>query len=356
MFRQPPTSRTQLRIVLGDHPFLEIFTEMHIESTSLSNDQLKSSLIPLVFQREALLSADPQLDATDENNLPPEVQMRSSRQRASSTTAKTPKRKFSLASPSSPEKFSPSSGAKRNSALLRHDEIDPIHLKGTEMWPLADEHGRPSNRDIGAGWVPIYISQCSTINNPIFEDDRHVIVTDHHIHVTKPLIREKTDDYRTAFEFSIRISRIVEVLSGNSTHFFFQQVFPEVTIKFQEMKLIKPPGQRIPLKNYSVANSVSTLVLRTSRRAWQLPLYISRAQTNSNIRSLYSTAAYHDLQDVRDFEHLERRLCNAVRVNPLGKLQVHLVDIERKAHWMKEMGELATANRAVKTAFWKIHF
>ncbi|KAJ3240308.1 hypothetical protein HDU78_002334 [Chytriomyces hyalinus] len=327
---------------------------MFIETTSLSEDQIKISLLPIVFQREAHLAADPQLQISNatSSHLPPEAQLRKS---AADRRKRSDARKLSIAPAAA---ASPSRNAPQ---LVNHEELDPHHLKGTEFWPFADGHGASRTRDVGAGWVPIYVSQCSLINNLLLseklvkEDDRHVIITDHHIHVTKAFIREKKDDYLSAFEFSIRISRIVDVQSGNSSHFLFQQALPEVIIQYQEMTLIKAPGIRIPAQNYSVSNAIcrdSKVIIRTSQPHWKLPQYIKRAQTNSHIRSLFTTAAYHDSLDVDKFHRLEQKLIKFAKLNPKGSLKSHLKNIQHKAHIVKEIGGLSASNRAVKGAFW----
>ncbi|KAJ3242185.1 hypothetical protein HDU81_006597 [Chytriomyces hyalinus] len=305
---------------------------MFIETTSLSEDQIKISLLPIVFQREAYLAADPQLQISSatSSHLPPEAQLRKS---AADRRKRSDARKFSIASPSA---TTPSKNAPQ---LVNHEELDALHLKGTEFWPFADGHGASRTRDVGAGWLGK-------------EDDRHVIITDHHIHVTKAFIREKKDDYLTAFEFSIRISRIVDVQSGNSSHFLFQQALPEVIIQYQEMTLIKAPGTLIPAQNYSVSNAISKVIIRTSQSHWKLPQYIKRAQTNSHIRGLFTTAAYHDAQDVDKFHSLEQKLIKFARLNPKGSLKSHLKDIQHKAHIVKDIGGLSASNRAVKGAFW----
>ncbi|KAJ3409680.1 hypothetical protein HDU80_010515 [Chytriomyces hyalinus] len=279
---------------------------MFIETTSLSEDQIKISLLPIVFQREAHLAADPQLQISNatSSHLPPEAQLRKS---AADRRKRSDARKLSIAPAAA---ASPSRNAPQ---LVNHEELDPHHLK---------------------------------------EDDRHVIITDHHIHVTKAFIREKKDDYLSAFEFSIRISRIVDVQSGNSSHFLFQQALPEVIIQYQEMTLIKAPGVRIPAQNYSVSNAISKVIIRTSQPHWKLPQYIKRAQTNSHIRSLFTTAAYHDSLDVDKFHRLEQKLIKFAKLNPKGSLKSHLKNIQHKAHIVKEIGGLSASNRAVKGAFW----
>ncbi|KAJ3083195.1 hypothetical protein HDU99_000343 [Rhizoclosmatium hyalinum] len=215
--------------------------------------KVKVAILPLVFQREASLVVDNPQEPVE---------------KVGDTRRDSFLRRGSL--------FGSPAVAQPPEKLKKH-EIDPSHLKGTELWPLEEgQGGNSADRDIGAGWVPIY-----------------------------------------------------------------------------EMSLIKPPGVRMPLRHYSVCNTVETLVLRTSIKVWELPRYLSRARINSNIRSLFTTAVYHDIHELERFHELEAKLEAIGRLDPAKKLKHHLDDIQKKAVLLRKIAEIANANRAVKSAFWK---
>ncbi|KAJ3114799.1 hypothetical protein HK100_001553 [Physocladia obscura] len=51
-----------------------------------------------------------------------------------------------------------STKAKKTNKIIQKDDINPEYLKGTELWPMSEEFNLGLKKDIGAGWVPIYIT------------------------------------------------------------------------------------------------------------------------------------------------------------------------------------------------------
>ncbi|ORY43800.1 hypothetical protein BCR33DRAFT_249755 [Rhizoclosmatium globosum] len=217
----------------SDNSFENQALPMLIQCPSITTDQVKVAILPLVFQREASLVGDNPQEPVE---------------KVGDTRRDSFLRRGSL--------FGSPAVAQPPEKLKKH-EIDPSHLKGTELWPLEEgQGGNSADRDIGAGWVPIYVSFCSLTDNLLYEDNRYVIITDHHIHVTKPILWERKVDFQHAFEHSIRIDRIIYAKAEVRRCHTFHAPFQHLVIKHKEMSLIKPPGVRMPLRHYSVCNTV----------------------------------------------------------------------------------------------------
>ncbi|KAJ3207983.1 hypothetical protein HDU67_007100 [Dinochytrium kinnereticum] len=118
-------------------------------------------------------------------------------------------------------------------------------------------------------WMPSYVGECSLEGNNLFgtfdlststtflnymssDDTLVVAITDSHLYVAEP--KKKRGDYPTLLK-KIRLNEIVGIEQQN-INIGFDWAFPHISISYQEMVKVRPPGKKIPKDRFSLDHQV----------------------------------------------------------------------------------------------------
>ncbi|KAJ3411997.1 hypothetical protein HDV05_001426 [Chytridiales sp. JEL 0842] len=250
----------------------------------------------------------------------------------------------------SPSASSPKSPSQRRKRSLQTPTKSPARRESEDS--TSKESLGESLQSV-ASWVPIYVSECSYTTNQLFDDQRLVVVTDSYIHVTTPIVAGK----QVKIHESIKLESVVDVSRESRYTGFDCWAFPHVIIKYHAIsRPVENPKRRvslIPGREFSMLNSVSTLVLRTSMKSWRIVDAIQRALVNCFVRVALSRTIYTDKSEVRIYDKLEEQLLKKGLMKRSEDDVEFASNLRKKGRMLKELENLGSWNRLVKAAFCK---
>ncbi|KAJ3333659.1 hypothetical protein HDU76_005403 [Blyttiomyces sp. JEL0837] len=360
---------------------------MWIDSTKLNQEQVKVLVLPAVYNAEAARAqyTPPRRQSTSLNKYESTIDL-------STPTSPTPPKSPSVKSPASstsntptPTALTPTSPAvltglittpaspltadakgRIKTTVPTLDTVTRISTRSPSLTDSVQNDGdtdsdmdmlhveRTYDFEVGAGWFPIYIAECSFLDNNLFLDDRYVVVNDGHVLVTKPVLQRKS----VQIETMIPLTRVINFEIKNQ-NIGFDWAFPHLVIQYSELNRVlatntpKRRKSKIRSRSLSIGHKISTLILRTSMKSWRLPIALERAIINSNLRDAIDITVYYDISFIALFKRLETSLLQLGPSKELDSDGKYQKNVNRKIRRLQSIERLALWNRAVKAEFWR---